>query len=51
MPQMSPIMWTMIMMLTSIMMIQMKSMLYFEFKKKKKSKDNEKKSKSMNWKW
>nr|YP_010270658.1 ATP synthase F0 subunit 8 [Pochazia discreta]UJY97590.1 ATP synthase F0 subunit 8 [Pochazia discreta] len=51
MPQMSPMMWTMIMTLTSIMMIQMKSVLYFEFKKESMKKDNKKEKKTMNWKW
>nr|YP_010274434.1 ATP synthase F0 subunit 8 [Ricania simulans]UJT96878.1 ATP synthase F0 subunit 8 [Ricania simulans] len=53
MPQMSPMMWSMIMILTSTLMIQMSTNLYFDFKKKikKNKKTNLNVKKSMTWKW
>nr|WOW99142.1 ATP synthase F0 subunit 8 [Tropiduchidae sp. 1 WQW-2023a] len=50
MPQMSPIMWTAILTLTSMMIMQMNSYLYFETMKK--SPNMKKKTlKKINWKW
>nr|YP_010990568.1 ATP synthase F0 subunit 8 [Kodaianella bicinctifrons]WOW98882.1 ATP synthase F0 subunit 8 [Kodaianella bicinctifrons] len=50
MPQMSPVMWTTMMMITTIMIYQMNSMMFFN--KKKLSKDKLKKmKKNTNWKW
>nr|QWZ47759.1 ATP synthase F0 subunit 8 [Loxocephala perpunctata] len=50
MPQMSPIMWTIILIITNMLIFQMNSMnMYNSFKMKKKTKI--KKMFKLNWKW
>nr|YP_010274421.1 ATP synthase F0 subunit 8 [Pochazia confusa]UJT96865.1 ATP synthase F0 subunit 8 [Pochazia confusa] len=51
MPQMSPILWMIILMMSTASMIQMNSMLYFEFKKKKMNMNKKMEKKKLNWKW
>nr|YP_010990659.1 ATP synthase F0 subunit 8 [Paravarcia deceptrix]WOW99103.1 ATP synthase F0 subunit 8 [Paravarcia deceptrix] len=50
MPQMSPIMWTFIIMMTTCAIIQMNSFTFFDFEKIK-SKKIFKGKKELKWKW
>nr|YP_004934963.1 ATP synthase F0 subunit 8 [Pielomastax zhengi]ADZ62105.1 ATP synthase F0 subunit 8 [Pielomastax zhengi] len=52
MPQMSPLMWSTMMILFSTMFIVFNSMIYFSFKNKKTTvKINGSQSLTLNWKW
>nr|YP_010990620.1 ATP synthase F0 subunit 8 [Diostrombus politus]WOW99038.1 ATP synthase F0 subunit 8 [Diostrombus politus] len=51
MPQMSPMLWTTILMTTTIMVIQLSSMNFFESIKMNPSNKNKKNKKKINWKW
>nr|YP_010990672.1 ATP synthase F0 subunit 8 [Pitambara triremiprocta]WOW99116.1 ATP synthase F0 subunit 8 [Pitambara triremiprocta] len=50
MPQTSPIMWSMLLILSVMLIIQMNSMIMFDTEKKKKKKKKNKLNK-INWKW
>nr|WQB38559.1 ATP synthase F0 subunit 8 [Acanalonia sp.] len=49
MPQMSPIMWTLILIVSSASIIQINTFLFFEMTPQKSK--NKKKNKSIEWKW
>nr|YP_010381738.1 ATP synthase F0 subunit 8 [Symplanella unipuncta]UDL72126.1 ATP synthase F0 subunit 8 [Symplanella unipuncta] len=51
MPQMSPIWWSSILVLTSIMVIQIMSNIEFDKEKKKKKKINNNNNKTIKMKW